>query len=135
MTEKNRIVVIGCERSAGAALEDLQSRGYVLPEQVEWIELPCGGNIDVLHILRAFESGADRVMVLACNEGACHSLDGGRWAAKRVEAARALIAEAGLPAESLIFRKVAPSMGADLANWLDALLKKRDRRDGNLEDD
>ncbi|MFO7916942.1 MAG: hydrogenase iron-sulfur subunit [Anaerolineae bacterium] len=121
MTEETRIVVIGCEHSAGAALEDLQSRGYVLPEQVEWIEIPCGGNLDVLHILRAFESGADRVLVLACHEGACHSLDGNRWAAKRVEAARALIVEAGLPENSLIFRNLAPSMGADLAAWLNAL--------------
>ncbi|MGM0402047.1 MAG: hydrogenase iron-sulfur subunit [Chloroflexota bacterium] len=121
MTEETRIVVIGCEHSAGAALEDLQSRGYTLPEGVEWIDLPCGGNIDVLHILRAFESGADRVMVLACHEGACHSLDGDRWAAKRVEAARKLVVEAGLPAERLIFRNLAPNMGADLAGWLDAL--------------
>ncbi len=124
MTEENRIVVIGCERSAGAALEDLQAGGYILPERVEWIEFPCGGNVDVLHILRAFESGADRVLVLACHEGACHSLDGDRWAAKRVEAAKALIVEAGLPEDNLIFRNVAPSMGADLAGWLDALLRK-----------
>jgi coenzyme F420-reducing hydrogenase delta subunit len=124
MTEETRIVVIGCERSAGAALENLQSRGYFLPEQVEWIELPCGGNIDVLHILRAFESGADRVMVLACHEGACRSLDGNRWAAKRVEAARELLVEAGFPEESLTFRNVAPTMGADLAGWLDSLLDK-----------
>lgn len=124
MTGESRIVVIGCERSAGAALEDLQSRGYALPEGVEWIDLPCGGNVDVLHILRAFESGADRVMVLACHDGACHSLDGHRWAAKRAEAARALIVEAGLPEEDLIFRNVAPGMGADLAGWLDTLVKK-----------
>ena len=124
MTEETKIIVIGCERSAGAALEDLQNRGYVLPEQVEWIELPCGGNLDVLHILRAFESGADRVLVLACYEGACHSLEGNRWAAKRVEAAREILVEAGLPEESLTFRNVAPTMGADLAGWLDALLDK-----------
>lgn len=124
MTAETRVVVIGCERSAGAALEDLQTRGYVLPEQVEWIDLPCGGNVDVLHILRAFESGADRVMVLACHEGACHSLDGDRWAARRVEAARKLVVEAGLCEKSLIFHNLAPSMGADLANWLDALLQK-----------
>lgn len=124
MTEETRIVVMGCERSAGAALEDLQTRGYALPEGVEWIDLPCGGNVDVLHILRAFESGADRVMVLACHDGACHSLDGHRWAAKRVEAARALIVEAGLPEDSLIFRNLAPGMGADLVDWLDGLLRE-----------
>ncbi|MFP3896331.1 MAG: hydrogenase iron-sulfur subunit [Anaerolineales bacterium] len=124
MTEETRIVVMGCERSAGPALEDLQAGGYILPEEVEWIEIPCGGNIDVLHILRAFESGADRVMILACHEGACHSLDGNRWAAKRVEAARKLVVEAGLPAKSLIFHNLAPNMGADLAGWLHALLDK-----------
>ncbi len=71
-----------------------------------------------MHLLRAFEAGADRVMVLACYDGACRSVHGGKWAAKRVRAARALLEEAGIAGWRLAFRNVAPNMSADIVHWL-----------------
>ena len=117
-----RIVLIGCAHSAGVAIEELEASGRSLPEGVEWVSLPCGSAIDELHILRAFESGADRVMVLGCFEGACRSVDGSRWAEKRTDAARALLEEAGIAGERLVFRNIAPTMAADLYEWVQALL-------------
>jgi coenzyme F420-reducing hydrogenase delta subunit len=33
------------------------------PTSIKIIELPCSGNLDLLYVLRAFEDGADGVMV------------------------------------------------------------------------
>jgi F420-non-reducing hydrogenase iron-sulfur subunit len=33
------------------------------PTSIKVIELPCSGRLDVLHLLRAFEDGADGVLV------------------------------------------------------------------------
>ncbi len=118
MSDDRRVILIGCARSAGEALEGLAAAGHALPENVEWIARPCGGGIDELHILRAFEAGADYVMVLTCYDDACRSLDGSRWAARRVAAARTLLAEVGLDGSRLIFRQMSPTMGADLLAWL-----------------
>lgn len=96
MTEQPRIVLLGCARSAGEAVQNLAARGQRLPSNVEWVSLPCGSGIDELHILRAFEHGADQVMVLACYDGACRSVEGNKWAEKRVNAARAILEEAGI---------------------------------------
>ena len=118
-----RIVLMGCARSAGVAVQELQANGRELPEGVEWVSLPCGSAIDELHILRAFESGAERVLVLACYNGACRSMDGSQWAAKRVEVARALLEEAGVPGDRLTFKNIAPTMAADLWVWVGELFQ------------
>jgi F420-non-reducing hydrogenase iron-sulfur subunit len=115
---ESRTVVLSCTRSGGAARVELERSGWRLPESVEWVDLPCGGALDELHILRAFEAGAERALVLTCHTGACRSLDGSRWVKARVEAVRALLEEIGIAATRLAFQQVAPSMGADIVGWL-----------------
>ena len=116
-----RIVLIGCLHSAGVAMEELMASGRALPAGVEWVGVTCGGAIDELHILRAFESGADKVMVLACFDGACRATDGNAYALKRTDAARALLEEAGISGERLVFHNIAPTMAADLFQWVTEL--------------
>ncbi|MHB0858283.1 MAG: hydrogenase iron-sulfur subunit [Anaerolineae bacterium] len=120
MADSVRIVLIGCAHSAGESLQQLQAAGRALPEGVEWVSMPCGGAIDELHVLRAFEHGAGQVMVLACNNGACRSADGGAWAGKRIQAAREILQEVGIAPWRLAFHQIGPNMGADLLQWLAA---------------
>ncbi|HHX42595.1 MAG TPA: hydrogenase iron-sulfur subunit [Chloroflexi bacterium] len=135
MDASERMVVLGCDHSAGAALDALAAYGRALPAGVEWVRLPCGGGLDVLHILRAFESGADRVMVLACNDGACGSVEGNRWAERRVQAARRLLEEAGIPGWRLAFRAIAPTQAADLLPWIGAFAAFEPAADANASED
>jgi coenzyme F420-reducing hydrogenase delta subunit len=116
------IVILGCAHSAGEALRSLGEMGLCLPAQVEFQPLPCGGTLDVLHILHALEAGAERVMVLACFNGACHSLNGSAWAEKRSVTARALLQEAGIADDRVIYRQVSPSMASDLNRWVTELV-------------
>ncbi len=118
MSDERRVVVMGCKHSAGEALQTLQAKGRALPDGVEWVELPCGGTLDELYILRALESGAASVLVLSCCDGACRSVDGSQWAAKRVQAVRAMLTEAGLTAERVVFHNIAPTMAPDLWAWI-----------------
>lgn len=120
MVASDRMVVLGCAHSAGTALDELAAQGRALPAGVEWVSLPCGGGLDELHILRAFEAGAGRVMVLACNDSACRSANGNRWAEKRVKAARRLLEEVGIEGWRVEFRAVSPTMAADLLPWIEA---------------
>jgi coenzyme F420-reducing hydrogenase delta subunit len=116
--DMGRTIVLGCEHSAGEALQTLKARDRSMPEHIEWVELSCGGGLDELHLLRAFEDGADRVLVLTCQDGACHSMDGSEWAGRRVRAVRALLKEAGLDGDRLEWHQMAPTMAADLWGWL-----------------
>ena len=122
MGKMNKIVILGCDHSAGEALRSLGEMGMCLPSQSEFQPLPCGGSLDILHILRALEAGAERVLVLSCFESACRSLTGNAWAEKRVAAAQVLLKEAGWPDDRVIYRQVSPNMASDLSRWVTELV-------------
>ncbi|MCU0539607.1 MAG: hydrogenase iron-sulfur subunit [Desulfobacterales bacterium] len=68
--------------------------GY--PSSIRIIRVPCTGKVDVLHILRCFERGADGVAVVGCREGDCHYQSGNFRAKKRVERARQILEQIGI---------------------------------------
>ena len=61
------------------------------PSNVKIIKLPCTGKVDLIHLLRSFEKGADGVCVIGCLEGACQFTSGNIRARKRVEEARRVL--------------------------------------------
>jgi len=69
------------------------------PPTVKIIKLPCTGKVDVEHILKAFEQGADGVLITACSIGNCHHVSGNIRATKRLEYARKILEEIGIEKE------------------------------------
>ena len=61
--------------------------------------MPCTGKVDLIHILRAFEKGADGVYVAGCLEGECHYNRGNIRARKRVEQAKQILETIGIGGE------------------------------------
>ena len=57
------IVAFCCHYCAYAAADLAGSMRLEYPTAVKVIELPCSGKLDVLYVLKAFEDGADGVMV------------------------------------------------------------------------
>ena len=69
------------------------------PSNIKIIKLPCTGKIDVIHLLKSFEKGADGVYVLGCLEGACQFTSGNLRARKRVEQAQQILETVGIGGE------------------------------------
>ena len=65
-------------------------------EELKAISLPCSGKVDLLYLIKAFETGADGVMVITCKQDACRYLEGNLRSARRVEAVDSLLEETGL---------------------------------------
>ena len=63
---------------------------------VSLISMPCSGKLDILYLTKAFETGADGVAIMMCNEGECRYLEGNKRAKKRAEAVEELLEETGL---------------------------------------
>ncbi len=70
-----------------------------LPANFRIVRVPCSGKVDIIHILRAFEKGADGVYVVGCMEGDCHYNEGNFRARKRVEQAKAILDKVGVGGE------------------------------------
>jgi F420-non-reducing hydrogenase iron-sulfur subunit len=71
------------------------------PANVKLFRFPCTGKVDVEHILKAFEEGADGVYIVACPIGNCHHIHGNVRATRRLEYARKLLEEIGIQGERL----------------------------------
>jgi F420-non-reducing hydrogenase iron-sulfur subunit len=63
---------------------------------IKIIPVPCTGKVDAIHMLRAFEKGADGVYALGCIEGECHYNHGNLRAKKRTEQVAALLDKVGI---------------------------------------
>jgi F420-non-reducing hydrogenase iron-sulfur subunit len=95
------LTILACRYCGGVPVEMAGVRRLGYPAAVKVIDVPCTGTIAPLHLLAAFEQGADGVLVVACPSGGCHHLDGEQRADRRVAYARAALAEAGLDPDRL----------------------------------
>ena len=89
---KPKIVCFSCKFGWGYLTDET-----VLAKEIEnWVPIICTGKIDTTHIIRAFEEGADGVLILGCPEGDCHYQDGNYEAKKRVYLLRMLLETMGI---------------------------------------
>ena len=68
---------------------------------VQFFPLPCSGRIEPVHLLRALESGATKVYLLTCPEGACRYTEGNARAGKRLTYVQGLLKEIGYNPQDL----------------------------------
>ena len=95
------IVAFCCHYCAYAAADLAGSSRLQYPPNVRIIRTPCTGRLEVDYFMKAFENGADGVLVAGCEEGSCHFKEGNLLAKRRVNYTRDLLSEAGLEAERL----------------------------------
>jgi F420-non-reducing hydrogenase iron-sulfur subunit len=82
-----------------------EGKAQPVPEGVSvnltFVKLPCSSMVKDVYILRAFEAGADAVVVLTCPKGGCRFVEGNLRAEKRVRWVKNLLDEIGLGAGRL----------------------------------
>ncbi len=109
------IIVFACHYCAYAAADLAGSMRLQYPSNIRMIKLPCTGKLEVIHLLRAIEAGADGVYAAGCLEGECHYLKGNLWARKRVTHAKTLLAEVGIEPERVEMYNMSSAEGARFA--------------------
>ncbi|MEW6386060.1 MAG: hydrogenase iron-sulfur subunit [Thermodesulfobacteriota bacterium] len=98
---------------AGADLAGAMRLQY--PPSVKIMMVPCTGRVDILHLVKAFEAGADAVFVSGCHEGDCHYLTGNIQARKRVDKLKKDLAALGIEPERLEMFHVSSGEGPKFA--------------------
>ena len=109
------IVAFCCHYCAYTAADMAGSRRLDYPPNVKIIRVPCSGKVDVIHIMKAFQKGADGVYVAGCLDGDCHFKNGNLRAAKRVEYAGKILDDVGIGGERLAMVRVSAGMGERFA--------------------
>ena len=86
------------------------------------IRMACSSMTRDVYLLRAYEAGADAVIVLVCPESQCRYIDGNIRAAKRVGRVKYLLDEIGLGADRIAIHNVNPGDDAAVSGIIDAAL-------------
>jgi coenzyme F420-reducing hydrogenase delta subunit len=76
--------------------------------EITFIPLPCSSMVKDVFLLRAFEAGADAVVVMVCPEGACRYVEGNLRAKRRVMWVQKVLDEIGLGGRRLALFNIAP---------------------------
>jgi coenzyme F420-reducing hydrogenase delta subunit/ferredoxin len=95
-----KIAAFLCSRSAAQAME---SMGSQISNELLPITVACAGTVALTHILTAFESGAEGVIVAGCFKGNCASVYGTLLAADRVNQVQEILLEAGIDPDRVTF--------------------------------
>jgi F420-non-reducing hydrogenase iron-sulfur subunit len=77
--------------------------------------LPCTGRIDEAILLKAFEKGADGVMVIGCLEGDCHYVNGNIRARARVERVYRILEQIDIGPERIRMYNLSAGEGSKFA--------------------
>lgn len=118
------IIAFCCAQSAFRAADRAGHMRLYYPENVRVIRVPCAGRVDVLHILKAFEKGADGVLVMGCQEEACRHLTGNTRARERVKYSEILLKESGIDGERVRMVNLAPEMAHKFAHEVSEMTER-----------
>jgi len=94
------------------------------PGSIRIVRVPCTGKVDVLHILRAFEKGADGVYVVGCLEGDCRFENGNLRARRRVEQAGEILDAIGVGGERVRMYNLSSGEGTKFAEFAVEMTEK-----------
>ena len=109
------IVSFCCHYCAYTAADQAGNQRLSYPPNVKIIRVPCSGKVDVIHLMKAFERGADGVYVAGCLEGDCHFSSGNVKAAKKVAYVKKQLDEIGVGGERLEMVLMSAGMGEQFA--------------------
>jgi len=63
---------------------------------VRIVRVMCSGRVDPVFVLKAFEQGADGVLILGCHPGDCHYAEGNYKTARRVPLLKKMLEQLGI---------------------------------------
>lgn len=98
---------------AGADLAGVSRLQY--PPNIRVIRVMCSGTVSPHHVLRAFQKGADGVLIGGCHIGDCHYLRGNYMTIKRMRFLQELLKFTGFEAERLHLEWISAAEGPKLA--------------------
>lgn len=114
-----RIVAMVCNWCTYAGADMAGTARRIYAPNVRVVRFLCTGRMDPLFIVKAFEQGADGVLISGCHPGDCHYVQGNMLARRRFTVFRALMDFLGLDSRRLHFAWVSASEGAKWSRIVD----------------
>jgi len=111
---KPKVVIFTCNWNAHESLQEAGKQRLALPAGARPLKVDCLGQVGSSTTLKAFEKGADGVMLIGCSAEECHFEFGSRRAEELFEETRKLAGLLGFGEERLAFHQVHTGEGTVL---------------------
>lgn len=118
------ILCFACQWCSYAAADLAGVSRIQYPPNVRVLRVPCSGRVDVLHVLKAFQSGADGVIITGCLIGDCHYIDGNVKAKERVDVMKKCLQSQGIDPKRLEIGFASSSEGQKFATMITSFVKE-----------
>lgn len=113
------LIVAFCCNWCSYAGADLAGSGRLsYPEEVKIIRVPCSCRVNPLFILKAFQKGADGVILAGCHPGDCHYSTGNYFTRRRMTLLFSMLDYLGIERERTRVEWISAAEGAKFANTM-----------------
>jgi F420-non-reducing hydrogenase iron-sulfur subunit len=119
-----QIVAFCCNWCTYAAADLAGTSRVHYPPNVRIVRVMCSGMVNPIYILKAFEGGADGVLVAGCHHSDCHYIDGPVKCDATVDNLRKVLHVLGLEDERLRRELVAASEGVVFARIIKEMVEQ-----------
>jgi F420-non-reducing hydrogenase iron-sulfur subunit len=123
-TFEPRMVAFVCNWCTYTGADLAGTSRLTMAPNVRILRLPCSGRIDPLMVLKAFERGADGVIVSGCHPGDCHYTSGNFHARRRFAIFHDLLQFFGFEEDRLTFSWVSASEGLKWREIVDGAVER-----------
>ena len=103
------LVAFCCANSSAKAGELSKAVFEVEGVSVRLVALACSSKLEIVHVLRALETGADGVALWTCPGKACRFGRGSIRAGKRIERTRRILEQIGLESKRVFLAELEPT--------------------------
>ena len=110
-----RIIAFACNWCTYAAADLAGTSRIHYPANVRVIRVMCSGMVDPIYVLKAFEGGADGVLVAGCHHVDCHYINGPTKCDAMCEKLERLVHTLGLESERFRHEMISASEGVIFA--------------------
>jgi F420-non-reducing hydrogenase iron-sulfur subunit len=119
-----QIIAFCCTWCTYAAADLAGTSRVHYPPNVKIVRVMCSGMVNPIYILKAFEGGADGVLVAGCHQTDCHYIDGPVKCDATVDKLRKVLHVLGLEDERLRRELVAASEGVVFARIIKEMVEQ-----------
>jgi coenzyme F420-reducing hydrogenase delta subunit len=117
-TNEPKILAFVCNWCGYGAVESAGVTKNEYPTNVEIVRVMCSGRVERKFIIDAIEHSVQGIIVVTCNFGNCHYMDGNVLAKQRIEATSKYLSELGYNKDRIKFTEIRASEGNKLAKIL-----------------
>ena len=120
MEFKPRIVAFLCNWCSYTGADLAGTSRMVYKPNVRIIKSMCSGRIEPTFVLKAFNKGADGVLICGCHPGDCHYQEGNYRCLRRYQLLQRYIVQMGIKTERLKLEWISASEGKQFAELIDS---------------